>query len=127
MRLAFDLSDERIPDVARDKVHRIQELIDAVQLRARDRASAEELAELRQIAEAYVPQLLQSYVDIPQAHRTEIYRQTGRSASYALGDRLDRIVDRLQEIAASLAQGDVDAFHQNMRFIDLRFGRSPFD
>ncbi len=124
---SFDFSDPRIPDVAREQVATIRTLISGLESRAIEKASAEELAELRQIAEVYVPKLLQSYIDIPADARAEIYRQTGRSASYALKDRLQTIENRLREIAHMLAQDDLDAFHQNMRVIDQRFGRSPFD
>lgn len=126
-RETFDFSDPRIPDVAREQVATIRTLISGLESRAIEKASAEELAELRQIAEVYLPKLLRSYMDIPAEARAEIYRQTGRSASYALKDRLQTIETRLREISHMLAQEDLDAFHQNMRFIDQRFGKSPFD
>lgn len=123
----FHFNDPRIPDVAREQVATIRTLISGLEARAIEKASAEELAELRQIAEVYLPKLLRSYIEIPADARAEIYRQTGRSASYALKDRLQTIEARLREIAHSLAQDDLNAFHQNMRFIDQRFGKSPFD
>lgn len=126
-RPGFDFNDPRIPDVAREQVATIRTLISGLESRAIEKASAEELAELRQIAEVYLPKLLQSYIDIPADARAEIYRQTGRSASYALKDRLETIEARLREISHLLAQEDLDAFHRNMRFIDQRFGKSPFD
>jgi hypothetical protein len=124
---AFDFNDARIPDVAREQVATIRTLISGLETRAIQKASAQELAELRQIAEVYLPKLLRSYIDIPPDARAEIYRQTGRSASYALKDRLQTIEDRVREISHLLAQEDLAAFHQNMRFIDQRFGKSPFD
>jgi hypothetical protein len=124
---SFDFNDPRIPDVAREQVTTIQTLISGLETRAVEKASAEELAELRQIAEVYLPKLLRSYIEIPPDARAEIYRQTGRSASYALKDRLQVIETRLREISHLLAQDDLNAFHQNMRFIDQRFGKSPFD
>jgi len=108
-------------------VTRLRSQLSELEGRAAQKASAQELAELRQIAEVYLPKLLQSYIEIPAAHRAEIYRQTGRSASYALCDRLDKIAMRLDELSSQLARDDLEAFHQNMRFIDMRFGRSPFD
>lgn len=124
---SFDFDDERIPDVARAQVVTIRRLLTDLEQRALAKASAQELAELRQIADVYLPKLLQSYVDIPPEARAEIYRQTGRSASFALKDRLQTIEARLREISHLLAREDLDAFHQNMRFIDQRFGKSPFD
>src|SRR5687767_9185184 len=120
----FDFDDERIPDVAKERVVSLRSQLSELEGRAAQKASAQELAELRQIAEVYLPKLLQSYIQIPAAHRAEIYRQTGRSASYALCDRLDKIAMRLDELSSQLARDDLEAFHQNMRFIDMRFGRS---
>ena len=123
----FDFDDERIPDVARERVTRLRSQLSELEGRAAQKASAQELAELRQIATVYLPKLLQSYIEIPPEHRAEIYRQTGRSASFALCDRLDKIATRLDELSSQLARNDLEAFHQNMRFIDMRFGNSPFD
>jgi hypothetical protein len=123
----FNFDDERIPKVARERVTALRSQLVALEGRAAQKASAQELAELRQIATVYLPKLLQSYIEIPSEHRAEIYRQTGRSASYALCDRLDKIAARLDELSSQLARNDLEAFHQNMRFIDMRFGSSPFD
>jgi hypothetical protein len=123
----FNFDDPRIPNVARERVAAIRGIVAELEQRAISQASAQELAELRQISELYLPKLLQSYIDIPPDHRAEIFRQTGRSASYALGDRLDKMIARLREISAMLAQDNLDAFRENIRFIDMRFGKSPFD
>lgn len=125
--LAFDFDDERIPAVARERVTTLRSRLTALEGRAAQKASAQELAELRQIATVYLPKLLRSYIEIPAEHRSEIYRQTGRSASYALCDTLDKIAARVDELSSQLARNDLEAFHQNMRFIDTRFGTSPFD
>ena len=87
------------------------------------------LLELRQMGDVHLPTLLQSYIDIPPAHRAEIFRKTGHSASFALNDGLDRMADRLREMSSSLAQGNLDAFTANMRFIESRYGAgyAPFD
>lgn len=123
----LDLS--RVPAAVRDRVATIQRLIGELEGRAADRGLAGgELAELRQIGALYLPRLLQSYAEIPAQHRAEIFRDTGRSASFLLGERLDKIIDRLNEISRDFARGHLDAFSDNMRFIDLRYGGgSPFD
>lgn len=123
----LDLS--RVPAAVRDRVATIQRLIGELEGRAADRGLAgSELAELGQIGALYLPRLLQSYAEIPAQHRAEIFRDTGRSASFLLGERLDKIIDRLNEISRDFARGHLDAFSDNMRFIDLRYGGgSPFD
>ena len=71
--------------------------------------------------------MLRSYADIPPEHRAEIFRETGRSASFLLNERLDKIVDRLEEMSRQLARGNLDAFSENIRFVDTKYGLVPFD
>lgn len=120
---------EGIPAAAKKRVVKIAKLLGELENRAAAQGIASnEVIELRQIGEVYLPRLLQSYAEIPPEHRAEIFRSTGRSASFLLGEKLDRIVDRLGEISRALAQGHLDAFSDNMRFIDTRYGSadSPF-
>ena len=125
----FNFDDERIPDASRQRVARIRVLIDDLEKRATDRDLISEVAELRRIRTAHLPKLLQSYIDIPPEHRAEVFRETGRSASFLLNERLDKMKDRLDDISKMLARGNLNAFVENMRFIDLRYGSSdsPFD
>ena len=119
----------RVPAAAKDRVAAIQNMVAEL----RDRAAAfnvssAELIELTQIETVYLPRLIRSYAEIPAQHRSEIFRNTGRSASFLLTERLDKIVERLNEMSKDLARGHLDAFSENMRFIDLRYGPSnPFD
>lgn len=120
----------RVPAAARDRVAAIQAQIADLQHRAASRGHGDaEHVELTQIGSVYLPRLLKSYAEIPPEHRAEIFRDTGRSASFLLGERLDKILDRLNEISRDFARGHLDAFSDNMRFIDLRYGpsSSPFD
>ena len=129
-KIAFDYSDPRIPDNARPKIETVQGLIADIEARAAVESEwSPVLLELRQMGDVHLPTLLQSYIDIPPAHRAEIFRKTGHSASFALNDGLDRMADRLREMSSSLAQGNLDAFTANMRFIESRYGAgyAPFD
>jgi hypothetical protein len=121
--------DDRIPETSRDRVKLIRTLIRDLEARASERGVISELTELQRIRSAHLPKLLQSYIDIPPEHRSEIFRETGRSASFLLNERLDKMTERLREISALLARGQLNAFAENMRFIDLRYGSSdsPFD
>lgn len=125
-----DLDQSRIPAAAKDRVIAIQALLADLEQRAAERGMAvTDLIELTQIATVYLPRLLESYAAIPPKHRAEIFRDTGHSASFLLVERLDRIVERLGVISRDFAQGHLDAFSDNMRFIDMRYGASvlPFD
>ncbi|PSJ39521.1 hypothetical protein [Allosphingosinicella deserti] len=121
--------DERIPESSLERVRQIRTLLADLETRASARGLIEELTELQRIKAAHLPKLLQSYIDIPPEHRSEIFRETGRSASFLLNERLDRMTGRLREISSMLARGQLNAFAENMRFIDMRYGSSdsPFD
>lgn len=80
-------------------------------------------AEVQQIRDVHVPQLIASYAEIPPQHRAEIFRSTGQSASYNLNAGLDRVIARLEQMSRSLAQDDIDGFADNLRFIEQRYGR----
>ncbi len=128
--VGFDFDDERIPDASRDKVLIVRQLVEDVGKRAAsgDIANAT-LLEIQRMHDVHLPQLLKSYIDIPAAHRSEIFRKTGKSASFVLNDGLDKMIERLRSLSRSLAQGDIDAFTDNLRFIEGRYGndKSPFD
>jgi hypothetical protein len=94
-----------------------------MEARARDDATlVSALTEVRQMRDMHLPQLIASYAEIPAAHRAEIFRETGRSASYKLNEALDRMVARLETLSRSMAQGDIDSFADNLRFIEHRYG-----
>lgn len=118
-----DTSGPAVPASARKRVATINRMLEDLQQRAAAKGGlGQERIELEQIQTLHVPRLLKSYVEIPPQHRAEIFRTTGRSASFMLTERLDRIIERLTEISRLLAQGDLDAFASNIRFIDTRYG-----
>jgi hypothetical protein len=124
-----DLNDERIPESSRDRVGLIMSLVADLEERASQRGLATERTELERIGSVHLPRLIQSYVDIPPEHRAEVFRETGRSASFLLNERLDKMTSRLREISKMLARDNLDAFSTNMQFIDRHYGSSdsPFD
>ena len=122
----FDYSDGRIPDASRSHIEKVLELIAEIQsAAAADATWHPMLIEIRQISEVHLPKLIGSYVDIPAAHRAEIFRTTGRSASFLLNDGLDKLAVRLRAMSRSLAQGNIDAFASAMHFIEMRYGANP--
>ena len=128
-RAELDVDESRLPSAARERLAQIRTLIVTIETRAAERGGVGDMSELERIKAAHLPRLLQSYIEIPAEYRAEVFRETGRSASYLLNERLDKMIARLKEMAKMLAQGDVDAFTQNIRFIDNQYGTSfsPFD
>jgi hypothetical protein len=122
---SFDYADTRIPDASRNQIAKVLALIAEIEAAASGEADWNPLLiEIRQLSEVHLPALIKSYIDIPAAHRAEIFRKTGRSASFLLNDGLDKMNDRLRAMSLSLAQGNIDAFTRNMRFIDMRYGEN---
>jgi len=123
----FDYTDNRIPDASRNHIAKVLALIAELEKAAVSQAiSSPLLIEIRQLSEVHLPTLIKSYLDIPAAHRAEIFRKTGRSASFLLNEGLDKLADRLRAMSLSLAQNNIDAFTSTMRFIDLRYGANEF-
>lgn len=120
--------DDRLPDSSLARVQEIRKMLGELDQRARERALFDEKLELERLRSKHLPALLRSYADIPPEHRAEIFRETGRSASFLLNERLDKISDRLEEMSRQLARGNLDAFSENIRFVDTKYGASsPFD
>jgi len=116
--------DPRLPDTSRPRVARLLSLISDIEARSRgDALLISALTEVRQMRSSHLPQLITSYAEIPPEHRADIFRTTGRSASYNLNAALDRMIARLEALSRSMAQEDIDSFADNLRFIEQRYGR----
>ncbi len=122
-RPTVEPDDPRLPDASRPRVARLASLISDIEARVRDDALlVSALTEVRQMRDIHLPKLVESYAEIPPAHRAEIFRKTGKSASYNLNEALDRMVTRLETLSKSMAQDDIDSFADNLRFIEHRYG-----
>ena len=121
--------DERLPESSLARVLTIRAMITDLEQRANENCLFDETLELERLKAKHLPRLLQSYVEIPTEHRTEIFRETGKSASFLLNERLDKIHDRLREMSLQLARGNLDDFVSNIRFVDSQYNASngPFD
>lgn len=126
----FDYSDERIPASAKASIERILASIAAVD-KAMDREAIPSFSRVdtQQMRDVHLPKLVQSYIDIPADHRGEIFRKTGKSASFLLGQSLATMQSRVDDILRNLAQNDIDAFTNNTRFIGQRYSDddNPFN
>jgi len=124
---ALTADDPRIPDASRPRVARLLGLLADLDARtAADPLLAAAATEVRQMRGSHLPQLVASYADIPPAHRAEIFRRTGRSASYTLNEGVDRMIERAEALSRALAEDNLDSFADNLRFIETRYGsRDP--
>lgn len=122
----FDYDDPRIPDASRGHIAKVLAMIaDIEKAAASEPIWTPQLIEIRQLGNVHLPTLIKSYIDIPTAHRAEIFRRTGHSASFLLNEGLEKMIDRLNAMSLSMAQGNIDAFTSAMRFIDMRYGADP--
>ena len=122
-RPALAADDPRIPDAARPKVARLLAITAEVEARAaRDPLVAPAATELHLLRDQHLPRLIESYAAIPPSHRAEVFRQTGRSASYNLGEALDLLVGKANAVAGAIAREDLDGFTDALRFIGERYG-----
>jgi len=119
--------DRRLPESSRDRVYAIRAMAAELELQCRNGGMIGEMIELQRLRTSHLPILLRSYVAIPAAHRAEVFRETGRSASFILNERLDKILARLHEMSRQLARGNLDEFTQSIRFVDMNYGSGPFD
>lgn len=115
--------DPRVPDASRPRVAQLLALAADVEARSRENSAlVAARTEVTQIRDTHLPQLIESYASIPASHRAEIFRQTGKSASYSLNEALDRMIARMETLSRSLAQDHIDDFADNLRFIEHRYG-----
>lgn len=125
----INLDDERLPKAARELaatiMARIEVLLSDDSHTPLERAMLSELAVMR---DEHLPKLLRSYIGIPAEHRKEIFKKSGRSASYLLEETLRQMVSKVEAISRDLAQNDIDAFANNAEFVSRRYGRveDPF-
>lgn len=127
--IAFDYEDERIPKSAKAKAASILLAIASVETAMeREQVPSFSRVDTAQMRDVHLPQLIQSYIDIPANHRDEIFKKTGKSASFHLGASLDKLQERVDGMLRDLAQHDIDAFTNNTKFINERYSQeeNPF-
>ena len=111
------------------RVLSIRDLVRDLEKETTTRGMQTELDELGRIKGTHLPRLIQSYIDIPEQHRADVFRETGKSASFLLNESLDKMLARLRDISSQLAKGNITTFAENVRFVDLYYEQSkgPFD
>lgn len=124
-----DFDDQRLPGNARKEAKSIADMISRLMTQA-DQSAFDRivLGELVQLRDEHLPKLLRSYIDVPAEHRKEIFKKTGRSASFVLEEALGKMRARVEALSRDLAQSELDAFANNADFVSRRYGKveDPF-
>lgn len=124
-----DFDDQRLPEKARKEASSIADMISRLMAQA-DQSAFDRivLGELVQLRDEHLPKLLRSYIDVPAEHRKEIFKKTGRSASFVLEEALGKMRARVEALSRDLAQSELDAFANNADFVSRRYGKveDPF-
>lgn len=120
---------QRIPTSSLQRVLVIRDLVKDLEKETAQRKMQTELDELGRIKDAHLPRLIQSYIEIPAQHRSDVFRETGKSASFLLNESLDKMLARLRDISSQLARGNITTFAENVRFVDLYYeqAKGPFE
>jgi hypothetical protein len=120
---------QRIPASSLQRVTAIRDLVRHLERESAQRGMQTELDELGRIKGTHLPRLIQSYIEIPAQHRSDVFRETGKSASFLLNESLDKMLARLRDMSSQLARGNITTFAENVRFVDLYYEQSkgPFD
>ena len=120
---------QRIPQSSLQRVLAVRDLVRDLEKETAERKMQTELEELGRIKTTHLPRLIQSYIEIPEQHRADVFRETGKSASFLLNESLDKMLGRLRDISSQLARGNITTFAENVRFVDLYYEQSkgPFE
>lgn len=114
---------EGLPDSARPLIASINGLMEQIERRIEgDPMAMPLIIEMTQMRDVHLPRLCRSYVEIPEAHRREIYTRTGKSASFHLKESLAAMETRLHDIDRALAQRHISTFETNSDFVRRTYG-----
>jgi len=127
--LIADDWQKRIPRSSLQRVVAIRDAVRGLEKETASRGLQTELDELGRIKDTHLPRLIQSYIEIPAQHRADVFRETGRSASFLLNESLDKMLGRLRDMSAQLARGNITTFAENVRFVELYYeqNKGPFE
>ena len=123
------LSDDGLPPKCREAAVALRAELRLLSARASARSVADAaVMEIASLLDVHLPDLLRRYLDVPAEHRAEIFRRTGRSASFHLSAAIDVMSRRAKEISLVLASGPIDDFATGTRFVETRYGHEhdPF-
>lgn len=116
-------SQKRLPDELAAKVDAIRQTI--VELLPKLKASSidrRDLFAVERTVSDYLPRTLDNYLTLPRAYANTRVIQDGKTAQQMLGEQLDLIEEKMQEISEAVAKDDVSKLLAQGRFLEERFG-----
>jgi hypothetical protein len=114
---------QRLPEELAAKVAAIQPTI--VDLLPRMTASSidpRDLFAVERTVSTYLPQTLDNYLTLPRAYANTHEVAPGKTPRQLLGEQLDLIEQKMQEISDAVAKDDVGKLLAQGRFLEERFG-----
>jgi len=118
-------SQQRLPSELAAKVVAIQatilDILPKVNASTIDRR---DLFALERTVTDYLPQTLDNYLTLPRAYAKTHTVENGKTPEQLLGDQLDLIEEKMQEISDAVAKDDVTKLLAQGRFLEDRFGKN---
>jgi hypothetical protein len=123
---AVRMSSGRLPPQLQAKVTEIrQEILALLPSTAGFPLGSEDLYVIQRTATDYLPSTLQAYLALPAEYASSRKLEGGKTPLELLGDQLQLLDDRLDEIKDAVHEQDADRLVANGRFLEERFGREP--
>jgi hypothetical protein len=122
---AVRMTSGRLPSGVQAQVAEIRrEILELLPSTGAFPLGSEDLYVIQRTATDYLPTTLKAYLALPQGANTQVM-QDGKTPLQMLGEQLQILDDRLDEIGAAVHQQDSAALVANGRFLEERFGRGP--
>jgi hypothetical protein len=127
LRRALDRIDaeskKRLPDDLAAKVDAIrQTILDLLPKLTASTIDRRDLFAVERTVSDYLPRTLDNYLTLPRAYANTHVIENGKTAQQMLGDQLDLIEEKMQEISEAVARDDVTKLLAQGRFLEERFG-----
>jgi hypothetical protein len=118
-------SQSRLPDDLAAKVVAIQTtILDILPRISGSSVDRRDLFALQRTVADYLPNTLNNYLTLPRAYADTRTVSDGKTAKQLLGEQLDLIEEKMQEISEAVAKDDVSKLLAQGRFLEERFGQS---
>jgi hypothetical protein len=122
---AVRMTSGRLPSGVQAQVAEIRrEILELLPSTGTFPLGSEDLYVIQRTATDYLPTTLKAYLALPQEANTQVL-QDGKTPLQMLGEQLQMLDDRLDEITTAVHQQDSAALVANGRFLEERFGRGP--
>jgi hypothetical protein len=111
------------PDIQRRVAEIRREIIELLPRTTAFPLGSEDLYVIERTATDYLPATLRAYLVLPEASATAQLPRVGKTPLQLLGDQLQLLDDRLDEITEAVRTQDADQLVANGRFLEERFGQ----